>query len=180
MFAILIVSMWAKHKKSGFTIVELLIVIVVIGILAAITIVAYNGIQNRSKNAKTVSAITAWSKAIKLYNADTGTWPSAHSCLGSSTTYVGNNSQCWNSTTWVVSTTFTNQLAPYLSGFPEPDTTDVTDGGANTPRRGALYHTTNRDIYAAFSGITSCPDTGLRNTTTSTEAAGIYCIYTLD
>lgn len=35
-------------SKSGFTIVELLIVIVVIGILAAITIVAYNGIQNRT------------------------------------------------------------------------------------------------------------------------------------
>jgi len=38
---------WAK-QKSGFTIVELLIVIVVIAILAAITIVAYNGIQNRT------------------------------------------------------------------------------------------------------------------------------------
>ncbi|MFZ2836491.1 MAG: prepilin-type N-terminal cleavage/methylation domain-containing protein [Candidatus Saccharimonadales bacterium] len=37
--------MWAKYKQqSGFTIVELLIVIVIIGILAAITIVAYNGI----------------------------------------------------------------------------------------------------------------------------------------
>lgn len=35
-----------KNKKS-FTIVELLIVIVVIGILAAITIVTYSGIQNR-------------------------------------------------------------------------------------------------------------------------------------
>ena len=34
-----------SKSKSGFTIVELLIVIVVIGILAAITIVAYNGIQ---------------------------------------------------------------------------------------------------------------------------------------
>ena len=34
---------------KGFTIVELLIVIVIIGILAAITIVAYNGIQNRGK-----------------------------------------------------------------------------------------------------------------------------------
>jgi prepilin-type N-terminal cleavage/methylation domain-containing protein len=35
----------SKQKQRGFTIVELLIVIVVIGILAAITIVAYNGIQ---------------------------------------------------------------------------------------------------------------------------------------
>lgn len=39
-------------NKNGFTIVELLIVIVVIGILAAITIVAYNGIQNRAQDTK--------------------------------------------------------------------------------------------------------------------------------
>ena len=37
-------------KQKGFTIVELLIVIVVIAILAAITIVAFNGIQQRAKN----------------------------------------------------------------------------------------------------------------------------------
>ncbi|MNR31287.1 hypothetical protein D3C85_1487900 [compost metagenome] len=68
-----------------------------------------------------------------------------------------------------------------MNGFPEPDTTDITSGGVDTPRRGALYHTTNRDIYAAFSGISTCPDVGLRNTTTNTDApAGIYCIYTLD
>lgn len=38
-----------KRNMSGFTIVELLIVIVVVAILAAISIVAYNGIQVRSK-----------------------------------------------------------------------------------------------------------------------------------
>lgn len=43
--------MWAKNKhQAGFTIVELLIVVVVIAILAAITIVAYNGIQNRAND----------------------------------------------------------------------------------------------------------------------------------
>lgn len=45
------VSMSSMRKKqTGFTIVELLIVIVVIGILAAITIVAYNGIQNKAND----------------------------------------------------------------------------------------------------------------------------------
>lgn len=40
-----------KNKnRTGFTIVELLIVIVVIGILAAITIVAYNGVQNKAND----------------------------------------------------------------------------------------------------------------------------------
>lgn len=39
-------------KQRGFTIVELLIVIVVIAILAAISIIAYNGIQSRARDAQ--------------------------------------------------------------------------------------------------------------------------------
>lgn len=39
-----------KNKQNGFTIVELLIVIVVIGILAAITLVAFGGIRDRANN----------------------------------------------------------------------------------------------------------------------------------
>ena len=59
--------MWAKHKQqSGFTIVELLIVIVVIAILAAISIVAYNGIQNRSRVTKANSDLATLRKAIEV------------------------------------------------------------------------------------------------------------------
>ena len=59
--------MWAKLKQqSGFTIVELLIVIVVIAILAAISIVAYNGIQNRSKVTKANSDLTTLRKSIEV------------------------------------------------------------------------------------------------------------------
>lgn len=38
------------QRQTGFTIVELLIVIVVIGVLATITVVAYNGVQNRAND----------------------------------------------------------------------------------------------------------------------------------
>ncbi len=53
---------WAKQK--GFTIVELLIVIVVIAILATITIVAYNGVQNNSKVQRANVELRTLEKAI--------------------------------------------------------------------------------------------------------------------
>lgn len=70
-----------KHQSSinpreGFTIVELLIVIVVIGILAAISIVAYNGIQNRSNDAAVKNDLTQMAKKVALYNAEESTYPS--------------------------------------------------------------------------------------------------------
>lgn len=55
-----------KSKQSGFTIVELLIVIVIIGILAAITIVAYNGITERSRVQKANSDLNTLVKSIKV------------------------------------------------------------------------------------------------------------------
>lgn len=57
-----------KIKQSGFTIVELLIVIVVIAILAAITIVAYNGIQNRAKNSAAQALSNNVTKKAEAYN----------------------------------------------------------------------------------------------------------------
>jgi len=62
-------------RQQGFTIVELLIVIVVIGILAAITIVAYNGIQNRGKLASAQSAATNTVKKAEAYNSLAGSYP---------------------------------------------------------------------------------------------------------
>lgn len=64
--------MWDKQKAGGFTIVELLIVIVVIAILATITIVAYNGIQQRARDSRRVQDLAMLSKATKLYAIDNG------------------------------------------------------------------------------------------------------------
>ena len=64
-----------KKTNTGFTIVELLIVIVVIGILAAITIVAYNGIQNRAKTTSGQQLASNIAKKMEAYNAINSAYP---------------------------------------------------------------------------------------------------------
>jgi len=59
----------AQQKTTGFTIVELLIVIVVIGILAAITIVSYNGVQNKAKTVVVQSALSQAVQKLAIYAA---------------------------------------------------------------------------------------------------------------
>lgn len=79
----MMISMSNIHRR-GFTIVELLIVIVVIAILAAITVVAYNSIQQRAYFSNYRTDISALDKAVKLYYADKGQYPG-----------TGGAANCW-------------------------------------------------------------------------------------
>lgn len=64
-----------KKSTSGFTIVELLIVIVVIGILAAIVIVAYNGVQNRAYDTSVQVDLENAGKGLGVYKSFNGSFP---------------------------------------------------------------------------------------------------------
>ena len=66
-----------RKTSNGFTIVELLIVIVVIGILAAITIVAYNGIQNRAQLTGVQADVNNATKSTEVYKATNDAYPAS-------------------------------------------------------------------------------------------------------
>ena len=74
-----------KTIKKGFTIIELLIVIVVIGILAAIVVVTYQGVQNKAN--KTAAEQNAREVATKAtaYNASASRFPETVADLKSAT-----------------------------------------------------------------------------------------------
>ena len=62
---------WA-HYKSGFTIVELLIVIVVIAILAAVTIVGFTGVQNRARESAVQTNLSQQAKKLAVWKLQNG------------------------------------------------------------------------------------------------------------
>ncbi len=80
----------SQINSRGFTIVELLIVIVIIAILAAITIVAYNGITAKANASSAQAASNVAVKKAEAYNAEISNYPAYPSLLTSApstTTY---------------------------------------------------------------------------------------------
>ena len=65
-----------NKTTSGFTIVELLIVIVIIAILAAISIIGYNGFQNRANDSAVQSDLANLSKKLLLHYTENTSYPS--------------------------------------------------------------------------------------------------------
>lgn len=101
--------MWENKKPNsrGFTIVELLIVVVVIAILAAITIVAYNGIRDRAQDSAAKSSVEQAYKKLEVYKTTNSAYPAQLSdtgiIAGSGTTFgytrLNNNTEACVSAT---------------------------------------------------------------------------------
>lgn len=112
-----------RSNITGFTIVELLIVIVVIGILAAITIVAYNNVQQRTRDSIRAQDMDSIKKALLLYQVDNGGVEATFS-------YGGNGPGGWNLSS---SASWLSFLNPRYGKMPiDPINTGITDpGGGN-------------------------------------------------
>ena len=101
------ISRDAHRHARGFTIVELLIVIVVIAVLAAITIVAYSGIKQRATNTAIVDAASKSLSMITAYITVNNAYPSTASgfCI---TTASGCN---WGGLALLANSTFDSNMA---------------------------------------------------------------------
>lgn len=109
--------MWAKRKETGFTIVELLIVIVVIGILAAIVIVAFNGVQGRAKDTQRDSDLKSVQKALELYYIDNGGYPRCNA--------TGANLSPFANSSGTITACLSDDLIPkYIGSLPKDPTSD--------------------------------------------------------
>lgn len=124
-----------RDRRRGFTIVELLIVVVVIAILAAITIVAYNGITNRSKaSAAATSADQAAKKVIAYAITNSDTYPPSLADAGvtdGSSTYQYRVDNSANPKTFCLTATTSNVSYFVSSASASPSSGACAGHGAN-------------------------------------------------
>jgi type II secretion system protein G len=127
-----------RKSTSGFTIVELLIVIVIIAILATISLVAYNGVQQRARDSERQQDVAQLVKALELYYTDNGQYPA----VGGSTTINAS----WSTTADASWQNLANLLKPYMGNVP----TDPTSTPNGNVQGAGNYN------YAYFSAGSYC------------------------
>ena len=66
---------FSRVPASGFTLVEIMIVVVIIGLLAALAIPAFQRVQRASQNARIINDFRVFSQAFEIYNSQNGSWP---------------------------------------------------------------------------------------------------------
>lgn len=143
--------------NKGFTIVELLIVIVVIGILAAITIVSFNGVTNRAKTAAINSDLSNVNQLIQLYQSTNNTYPTAISQLNNGVGFTPSNG---------------GAIGYVADNTVNPATFCVTEmnGTAVSPRSISQSGTiTDGACPGATGGQTYCPEAS------TVKLSGYYC-----
>lgn len=136
-----------KRKSFGFTIVELLVVVVVIGILASVAIVAYSGISQRAKDASLSSDLTQAKKQIEAFYAINSVYPTANNCTNTAATEICLKTTTGNTLTYTPLPTSVSPTSYTLTGS---NAVSATPASLRSSAAGALATHQSGDILLAF------------------------------
>lgn len=75
-----------KNFQKGFTLVELLIVVAIIGVLATLLMANFIGVRQRARDAQRKADIRQIQSALELYRSDQGSYPTSLPSCGSALT----------------------------------------------------------------------------------------------
>lgn len=168
-----------RESNRGFTIVEMLIVIVVIAILATIVVVEYNGVQQQAQNIRRLDDIDKVVSLLELYaKNNNGLYPATtnNDKANWKTVDVRTDSNCFNGssqTDWI----------PSIDSLPQSDPNTGSSAGVNGNSGCYLYASNGKEYVLSAWNTLSVPETappyyrrlGFRSFQTSTSTQFYTC-----
>jgi len=110
-----------RQKRLGFSLLELLVVLVILGLLSTMVMVSYQRAQRQSRDAKRISDIELMKTGLLMYYADQKVYPTTGGVLGSDCPALGVNLDA------VKNLLVPNYLAEWPKDSLKPNPTTSTD-----------------------------------------------------
>jgi len=101
-----------RRGERGFTLIEIMVVLVILGVLATISVPAYTKYVRKAKIGEAISNVGSYGTAIRIYRMEEGTWPQAAKQAGAQASDFSDIdvNEKFFGLSWIASTAKTNNL----------------------------------------------------------------------